>query len=112
MRPQPLLIYGKPGPRELCYALAKRKIPKGEEKANRNSPELEIAVNSSKQTSLQILIATLKAFSKTGELPALIKPEIQSFDRAGVASGFVHVEQARVHLHVAFGYRKFCGHGV
>src|ERR1700675_4447651 len=77
MRPRPLLIYGKPGVWELCYALPEREIPRGEEKlarqlsggacppavwralaassveANRNSPLLEIAGTHTKhRTSL------------------------------------------------------------
>src|SRR5277367_3941389 len=38
-----------------------------------------------------------------------VEAEIYAIDGAGAAGGFVHVNLHSVHLHVAFGYREFCG---
>src|SRR5277367_543400 len=39
----------------------------------------------------------------------LVEAEIYAVYGAGAAGGFVHVNLHSVHLHVAFGYREFCG---
>jgi hypothetical protein len=47
------------------------------------------------------------SLQKTNELPAeLIQAEIEAVNRAGVAGGLIHVNEHRIHLHVAFGHRE------